>query len=656
MTMKLRRKHSALLIISIILAFSLLCGIVASGAALLLFETQYSYDKSNPSWLTKISVYEDMSSLSALINGFIDPAVLVPMPKGYEYSHTHESFVEELELYMRMYSLNELSLDSQSSMYIFLMQQLNVISDGYTSVSDEKIREMLEDGGIVYPSAKEINDDTYVFARALYLGLTQTTENFKMPEIPEGTSVEQAFVIYLDATFGKNLGISLSGDSANAVETLQEYLIESGKFLLKSQGYTVPADASDDEVTRLLAIMVIHAQGIAVDEDKATFEEIKIKYLASMLGIIYHVSLNPDMLNTAIENGNIPFYMLQAMGQEKHLTVRSDLSYEEAFMLVAENTDYFQLENKFHADIQEYATNLEYKRDKIWIMTRALNSTDAAKGQTVTITIDGKAAEDGKAHEIILDKTKASQQVDIRVAYTDSSGTVSSTYKITFYQGDHEPPVKESSKNNNNSNSATGTEQDTTNAADSSGSADSLLNGISTTFLPQINSVFAMLVPSFNESIAVSGFDYIGVLNNFTSSGSVEKGDDGTLGGVGGIDISASSYDPTEPLFVSTNTSAPQAYKHIDEIETAPYGYDYVTDSRGYVIGLSQSSDVAVSGQAVVPALAASITVSEMIKNAIKQYLWVFVIFIISLVGIAVGIIWKALARSLKNKKDEISD
>ena len=92
-----------------------------------------------------------------------------------------------------------------------------------------------------------------------------------------------------------------------------------------------------------------------------------------MLSKKYGVSVDPDRMASALDNGSLPFYMLQLIGRDYGVSVREDnCTYEEAFALVAENTGVFDMEDgEFYADIDQYELTLNYQRSSIWIYPTA---------------------------------------------------------------------------------------------------------------------------------------------------------------------------------------------------------------------------------------------------------------------------------------------
>ncbi|MBQ6019722.1 MAG: cadherin-like beta sandwich domain-containing protein, partial [Clostridia bacterium] len=397
--------------------------LTAIAAPLITTETQFNYSQSNPAWLKDLTVKENMVSATQLANS----VTLEAMP-DYPYSKTPEGFRSEVSYYTELYSLNE---NSQRAAYIYVLQYVNQFANEATrNVSDEYIKNSLTSMGIVYPQGGMGDYENLIFARSLYTLLCSGAVTL---EVTEGMTVQEALVKCLAQTFRIDEQ-TLQAWSVSSVVTLDDYVLVVSRIALNTRGYSVRADTPPEEVYRLVAVMMIRDLGISIDENTADFEELKLKYLAALLSSHYDVSIPPAELKAAQANGNIPFYLLQLIGRKYGVSVRSDVSFSEAFNLVAANSDYFSLkEGEFYADIYHYAAYLDYKRDRIWVCPLAYRATTV--NEYVSITVAGEPCASGEWAEVALDKTQESQDVLVRVRFVSASQDTSQTYRITVHQG-----------------------------------------------------------------------------------------------------------------------------------------------------------------------------------------------------------------------------
>ena len=187
--MKLK-KLTAFLVSVIILIASLSSGMNAF--AIVMTETQYSYDSPNMSWLRDLIVKEDMNSL----DGMTQRNTLVAKAT-YPYRETAETFKEEVAYYQALYTLDE---DMANVIYLYMLEITMTFASGAdSSYSDEFIRTYLESIGIVYPP--EDSEETKIVARAFFSIVTKD-ESYV---VKRGTGLYEAFTAYISTLLGVNM-------------------------------------------------------------------------------------------------------------------------------------------------------------------------------------------------------------------------------------------------------------------------------------------------------------------------------------------------------------------------------------------------------------------------------------------------------------------
>ena len=512
-----------------------------SAAALMMVETQYTYDSANLSWLKDLIIKEDMSS----VNGLSSSCTLEPVAK-YPYRETAESFKEEILYYQMMYTLDENMVDV---IYLYMLDLVESMASTTTSdYTDEFIKSYLESLGIVYPSGEAANStETYIVARALF-SILNSDEDY---EVKRGTGLYDAFTGYISKLLGVNVSVILKFDGNNDFSDMEEFVLAVCKYMLYVAGYDVSAVTSDSEVYRLIAIMTIRSQGISIDSSTATFEEIKIKYLCAMMCKIYDVSIDVNAFEKAVNADNLAFYMLQLAGKKSGVAIKDSVPYKDAFDLVCKNTDYFNLiPGEFYADIYEYNIQLKYLRSTVWIYPQTLGTTNASEGTSVKVKINDAVVRENYYVDIALDKSKSTQSVLITVEYTDKSGTKSSSYKINITQGTEEP-VQSSIIS-----SALTDVSDIVNKLLGEVGLDSSLATIVRNIpfeLPdRIFSISSLLMPSFDSNSLGSSF--LQALFGYSTDNDKNTNTD-QLGGVGGLDSfnSGNSSDSVQSMDFNVN-------------------------------------------------------------------------------------------------------
>lgn len=439
--MKKTHKLVALLL-TIIISFSSVCASVFAKDFAPVFDinnpgirTQYIYSENKVSWLRKLVVKEDMLSSE----GIITEETLYPVT-DYPYTTDAPNFKEEVGECIKTYTLDE---DSQRAAYLYLLETvgaLTIISE--PNVSDETKADWLRKQGIIITEEDEKDPDKLLMISALYAMMRNDLYYVYKGEhltIPKGTPLEEAVVIYLSALSGQNTLLSKfiskffgSGSLGN----LEDYMYYTSLMALYTNGYVSATEVtriSREEVYKRVAIMTIRNYGISIDSEKASTEEIRHKYLTAMLGTHFKVKLDPESLEKSKFKNTIPFYVLQRMAYEDvNLTIsQTKYSYEECFEKVLVNTDRFDLENEFFADIYEYNVYLDNNRTKIYVSPTPVNAASV-------VTINGTIVPSGSYAEIAL-KNVEHQIINLVSKYTVNGKTTTSSYKLNIFQGTKPP-------------------------------------------------------------------------------------------------------------------------------------------------------------------------------------------------------------------------
>ncbi len=528
--MKLKKLTAVFM--TVVMLFTVLsCGM--SAYALVMAETQYTYDSPNLSWLKDLIVKEDMKS----VDGMSQRNTLVAKAQ-YPYSETPETFKEEVATYQALYTLDE---NMANVLYLYMLELTMSFADATDkSYSDEFIREYLESLGIVYPS--EDSQETRIIARALF-SIATKDENFV---VKRGTGLYQAFTSYISQILGVNLDMILRFDKDADMSDLKEYVLAAGKYMLYSAGYNITKDTPEEEVYRLIAIMTIRAQGISIDSSTATFEEIKNKYLCAIMCRIYGVSIDTNGFDNAVKNNNLAFYLLQLIGKENGVTVRDSVSYETAFDIVSKNTTFFNLEEgEFYADIYEYDVQLKYKRDTIWLYPQTIGVTSESEGTKVDVFINDNDVRENYYVDVAIDKEAEMVPVIITVEYTDKTGAkISSSYKLNIFQGKTEA-VQDSTVSDAFGGITDYVDKVLGDMGMDSSFAD-IISKVPFEIPKRILSITTLLLPKFDgNSLGIGAFlsQIFGYSKDNDSNVNTEN-----IGGVGGLDAFGQSGNSTQSM------------------------------------------------------------------------------------------------------------
>ena len=394
--------------------------------------TQYKYEEVDPSWLRQLVIKEDMLST----NGLFKEEVLIPVCE-YPYTTDAPNFKAHVEEYIELYTLDD---DSQKAAYLYLLEQIGALSIiANPETSDKSKADWLREQGIIITEDDEKDNDKKLMISALYALMYNDFYYVIKGErlnIPKGTPLEDAVVMYLMALSGENSQLTdfvLKFFGKTSVGNLEDYIYYTSLMSLYTQGYVSPFEIptiSREEVYRRVAIMTIRTAGIAIDSETATTEEIRHKYLAAMMGTQYSVTIDPAALKKALDKKTAPYYILQRMAYEdaKVTISATKYSYEECFRLVLHKTNRFDLENEFFSDIFEYDIRLDNIRSNISVNPNPISKSD------VSISINGVDVTGG-SYAVVELAGKAKETITIVSRQGSGKNIKTSVYKVNVHQG-----------------------------------------------------------------------------------------------------------------------------------------------------------------------------------------------------------------------------
>ncbi|MBR0508742.1 MAG: cadherin-like beta sandwich domain-containing protein [Clostridia bacterium] len=425
---------------AIMLCLCMLLSLMAS-AAVMPFETQFDYDKADIAWLTDLKVKEDVSVSSAISDSFTALAggVNLTAHPEYPYTETAESFAKDVEKFCQLYDLNE---NSPRAAYIFLFEILSAASGAFDSqISDEAVVSYLENAGIVFPTDAETED--FVMARALFTAMmTGSLDTAVSDKITDGVQLQKVVISYLVSMSGMSEDQLLRFAPDGELNTLDEYVFAASALSLWMNGYNADVNMDPAEIYRLTAIMTVEKLGLSVSSDIG-YEELNARYTAALLGKKYDVSVDPARLTEARAKGSAAFYILQLLGKKAGLTVREEgNSLESAFLLVADNSDAFSIEDgEFYADIYSYSCKLTALRTSLWICAETYLTGDNAN---VKVTANGTPLRRGLYTQVPISVAEPQQLISIRVEASDGGKQSVCTYELKVTQGTSAPAPSES--------------------------------------------------------------------------------------------------------------------------------------------------------------------------------------------------------------------
>ena len=414
-------KCAAAVLIAVLLAFSPL-----SSLAAYYLHAAYDHDSPDPAWLNDLVIRESVYSQQDLQSS----CVLVAVPE-YPYTETADSFSEKVNAVVNLYSLAEVG---SKAAYLYLFRTLNQFAAVETDdATDEEVKTYLTEQGFVFPTTE--TPETIIVARALYYAHKKGVAT-QYASFYRGEPIGVALVQFAAGVCGYDISELAKWVPNGDINDLRSFVIAVSKAALYNEGYDVEPETSDEEVSRLVAAMVTRNAGYAVDSD-LSFDQLRTRYLAAMLGTVYGVSVDSDALSAAQLSSEIPLYIIRLIGKSRGVTVPADADMAKAFMIVASGSDEFSFDHgKFWSDVYSYKISLANRRSSLWVWPTAASNSQNDPGSTVVVDINGKVVEDAKYTEVAIDPNADTQLMTITVGYAKDGVTSTCTYTITVDQTD----------------------------------------------------------------------------------------------------------------------------------------------------------------------------------------------------------------------------
>ena len=440
-------KGSAKNKIVLMLAVSLLFGSLAFPAAA---QTQ-AFNPKNQSyaWIEDVFMRESSDPMDML--------KLIPQPP-FPYSRTQAEFSEEVYGYVEQYSKGETGV-MEEVQFIIKNASLLFVSMGVTEPYDIQ-RDWLEvEYGIIYPD--EEDEFTRAYTLILYSILNRGMEqsfadlinsgnegdpNAKPMEairVPHGVTLEEGMAYVLKSAFSPDAQVDMQD-----VDTMDQFMYELIRALLKQQGYPVNENTSNEDLQRYAKIMMAKTAGFETSIDEPD-KVLDMQALRAFIKQRYSISLpEGNMLDvmalegTKAQGDALARLILETMILTAGGQYGNSMSMQDLFGLALEY-GYFELGEDFYSDVYQYRVQLTFQRSSLWFsaICYADLMNPPGKREKVKITVNGKAAQDRIPIEVPLDIKKTEQTMTVAVKYKDGKIDQSKTYRFTIVQGSKPVPV-----------------------------------------------------------------------------------------------------------------------------------------------------------------------------------------------------------------------
>lgn len=431
----MRIKKALSVVLSVITLAAVCCGSFVSSASVFYIDgnaavcpgtTRVYVDEKdyNYAWIDDVSVRDSSSS--------VVPLVLHPVT-DYPYSHTADEFVDECNNYAALFNITDEILQS-SILKTIRTAYYTLLASGAIKSDEQTMRAYNESKGIVYPFSP--NTMTHMYTTLVYALLKTDIASAVLKqtvEIPRGTSIEGAVVLYLAKVCGMEVPASVNSIASFSYVFADQYVLEGS-------GLPVSDDPTEQEVYYWVKLLAAYKQGYDVPKDtpysKVTQQQeeyVKYAYFASILTTKYGVHVDPGLLRQAILGGNkdteIPRLVLKSMLGNVNTKYSENESISSLFDK-AKADGYFDLKDDFYTDIYDYEVTVSDSSTDVWftafLVADQLVDGDSSKAKTY---IDGKLVTNSSTNSVKL--TGATTKFTVKIEYKDSERSQTAQYTFT---------------------------------------------------------------------------------------------------------------------------------------------------------------------------------------------------------------------------------
>ncbi len=377
----------------------------------------------NYAWINDVVMRDSSSS--------VVPLVLHPLT-AYPYSHTSEEFVSECNNYAALFNTSESILES--SFYKTLSTAYySLLASGKIKSDEQTMRAYNESRGITYPYSQ--GSMTHMYTTLVYALLKTDIASAVLNqeiEIPRGTSVEGAVVLYLAKVCGMNVPATTDSIESFAYQFANEYVLEESSL-------PVSKDPSKEEVYYWVKVLAADKQGYSVPKttpyakvSQKQETDVTNAYYASILTTKYGIYISPELLGQALvgdKSTNVPKLVLKSMLDSVNITYSDNESIESLFDK-AKVEGFFELEDDFYSDIYDYEVTVSSDSTEVWF-TAFLVADQLVDGNVnyAKTYIDGKLVENSSTNSVKL--TGDTTKFTVRIEYSDSKRYNKAEYTFT---------------------------------------------------------------------------------------------------------------------------------------------------------------------------------------------------------------------------------
>lgn len=382
-------------------------------------EKNYNY-----AWIDDVVLRDSTSSVTPL----------VPHPvTDYPYSHTAKEFVTECNNYAALFNASSEILQSSFIKTIKTAYYM-LLASGAVKSDQQAMRAYNESRGIVYPYNQ--SSLTNIYTTLVYALLKSDIASSVLKqtvEIPRGTTVEGAVVIYLSKICNMNVPASVNSIPAFSYLFAEQYVLEGS-------GLPVSEEPTEQEVYYWVRVLAADKNGYDVPKTtpyaKVTQEQedyVRYAYYASILTTKYDVHVDPMLLKSAIQSGNkdveIPKLVLRSMLDSVNTGYSKSEDISSLFEK-AKKDGFFDLEDGFYTDIYDYEVTVADTSTEIWFTAFLVADqiADASLSKAKTYINDNLVANTSTNSVKI---TGNSTKFTVKIEYNDSKRKDTAVYNFT---------------------------------------------------------------------------------------------------------------------------------------------------------------------------------------------------------------------------------
>ena len=380
--------------------------------------TQSNDPAYSMAWLDNVVIRDDASAIVT--------ARIVPKA-AYPYSRTYDEFIEEVDRYAEINSLNETTVGNAYD-EVARMLYYTVVALGMT----ENLPSMcayLTDYGITLPQTLTPEDNAkvaIVYAAIKYNAIYVLYQ--KNVTLPRGITLDQAELAIMAELSGVFLPSGVDTMNGFAVQAMRTHVEEFDQIPISD-------NPSNAEVFHWAKVLTAAANDYQVpltpyaEATGAQKDYVDYAYYASVFNTVYDVTISPARLAVADASADphaVHRVILTSMLEQKDVMYNANDDLHKLFDLACRN-GCFDLDEEFFSDVFNYDLYVRADCEKLWFTPFPLASQLGGDDKLLALDLGGTAMKPSSTAYYPLDLSKTTEKLELISIYNNGGADAART-------------------------------------------------------------------------------------------------------------------------------------------------------------------------------------------------------------------------------------